>query len=409
MMKHFIKRGGVAALIVLLLAGAAAASGNIKIEKSVGTPNCTITGLTDPAAAYASGNLRFYNASSVPSNPQDVGTPLVATSISEIASSGGNPAYVEFYLGNNHDISVTVRYWNGTSNYGYGTLGYPDDKSGSGVTLALGPASTPSNQWLKNFTAGYAAAAPNAPGIGSVVEASQRDGTSLNQFLTLSVPVTYNPGTSPNIKQVATVSPGSTNYSIDVTYPGTGGTVTKYTNGTLVLSTATDPAVVPGTYQFVPKAYNWFDSTVGTPLDPPWTTLTSTGPTLVPVTWYFKRPSSGINTLSIPFTVSSGIWDGTTEITTGAPKTLTVQALIEKINEKAAQPTVKVFGWYDADTQKHVGLTAISYTGTAIDAGLTVATGDSVANILAASIVQDKPYQVSVDKDAFTMTLTGYK
>ncbi|MFA5113234.1 MAG: hypothetical protein WC529_02935 [Candidatus Margulisiibacteriota bacterium] len=406
-MKNFNIKGGLTALLVLLLAGAAFASGYIKIEKSIGSPDCTITGVSDPKAAYLAGELKFYNSASLPTPDQD-GTPLVPYgTIDELPAAGGKPAFNRFYFAENL-INITVRYKAG-GKYGYGTQGYSDDKTVT-QTLALGSNIASSMQWLKNFSANYFEEAPNAPTIGSVVEASQRDGSTTNQFLTLTVPVVCSE-TTPKVIQTAAVSPGTTKYSIDVTYPGAGGTATKYTNGTLVLSTSTDPLVIAGTYQFVPKAYNWFGSTVGAPLDPAWTTLTggTGGPTLVPVTWYFKRPSSGINTLSIPFTASSGIWDGTTEITTGAPKTLTVQALIEKINEKAAQQTVKVFGWYDADTQKHVGLTAISYSGTAIDTGLTVATGDSVANILAASIVQDRPYQVSVDKDAFTMTLTGYK
>jgi hypothetical protein len=339
-MRVNIIKGGWAFLILLLLVSPTFASGNIKIEKTAGTPDCTIKNasdsIVDPKAAYDGGKLKFYTA--VPGNPQDLGVPLVPNKVTDFAN------YVEFYFTQN-DSSVTLRCWDGT-HYGYGSSGYSDDKTKSEI-LKLGPASTPSNQWLKTFRTDYLADGPNAPDIGAIDESSKRDGSTTNQYLTLVVPVSYSEGAAPNIRQVSASSPAGKKYAITVTYPD-NTTQDFPTDSSITLSTRDNPKVVPGHYSFMPKAYNWFklDGTLAAKAKT-WDTLSNLPGTpaaadSIDITLKKKTGDFGINTIAFPFLPA---YDAA-----GTPIN-NVKALVAALNA-AGSGYVATFGYWDETTQK---------------------------------------------------------
>ena len=125
--------------------------------------------------------------------------------------------------------------------------------------------------------------------------------------------------------------------------------------------------------------------------------------------YHFNVNTTGVNTFSIPFSLSSAIKDnGGTEITPFA----TIADLIKAINAQGTGDPVTVFGWWDdsAAPQKHVGLTSIAYNpdGTVNPAGCLATGATDAATVLGMGIVPNRAYQVTV-KAATTFTLTGTK
>jgi hypothetical protein len=147
-----------------------------------------------------------------------------------------------------------------------------------------------------------------------------------------------------------------------------------------------------------------------------YTTLSGAG-ALTPTTetWNLKVSGTGINTFAIPFIANAAttkpISYETTTVGIFASLDIdgngihSVEDLIRAINTKAGSNIVTVFGWYDAATQKHVGLTSIAYP----DLAKSEHTGAvSAAVVLGASIVTGQPYQVTVTIEK-TFKLKGYK
>jgi len=128
------------------------------------------------------------------------------------------------------------------------------------------------------------------------------------------------------------------------------------------------------------------------------------------MTYSLEKPSTGINTIAIPFKLSQPIVHDA-GVSNGAvidldSNGLTVLELITAINIQAGENIVTVFGWYDAGEQEHVGLTSITYTDQGAIQG-TVTGAGSVSEILNTLIIQAQPYQVSVNKAAI-FKLKGY-
>ncbi|KAF0134073.1 MAG: hypothetical protein FD145_927 [Candidatus Saganbacteria bacterium] len=406
-----IKRGGVILfLLTLVLAEMVNASGSIKIEKTAGTPNCSITltsgaVLNDPLKAYNDGALKFYKTSSVPA-PNQAGVPLIPNRIDSVSTA--TPNYVSFYF-IEHDVDVTIRCFD-NKNFGYGSTAYNDGKSVS-QTLHLGSVISPSNQYLKTFQTDYLADSPNAPTIASVAESSLRDGDTQNQYLTLVVSVGYDQGAIPNRRMISASSPQGTSYAVEVIYPDKTKE-TLYTNGTISLSTKTNPKVTAGNYSFTPTAYNWYDNKAGVAKS--WDTLSGTGSSSGTVTWTLKKT---INTIAIPFTGLNAIegWDFANNKPEPTRDISTINGLISQINAQIkvqnAQAKVTVIGWFDETTQKHFGLTGITYdVNGSIDKIKTKYTGAaSVDEILNLATVTGRCYQVSVDEDQVKFKLTGTK
>lgn len=144
-----------------------------------------------------------------------------------------------------------------------------------------------------------------------------------------------------------------------------------------------------------------------------------------------SRPSTGINTISIPFVLPYPSGSPITirrlrtdplpgtSIDLDANGTITVHELIRSINSLRGANVVTVFGWWDKTNQKHMGLTSVAYAdpatpGSAIStaappAGSSFTGAASINDILNSSIAAGQPYQVSVNTDGVAFTLRGYK
>jgi hypothetical protein len=156
------------------------------------------------------------------------------------------------------------------------------------------------------------------------------------------------------------------------------------------------------TYYFEVTNTNWFSSSSSTVRS---YTIGGGVAAEAALEYGFTAEATGINTFSIPFDTTKVIRDKT-----GTPITFsTIGDLIKAINVQGTNNPVKVFGWWDRDGQKHVGLTSITPKADgSVTAANCTATGSDEAGILAYPIQQYWPYQVSVNSP-MTFKISGYK
>lgn len=132
----------------------------------------------------------------------------------------------------------------------------------------------------------------------------------------------------------------------------------------------------------------------------------------VTITWNLQKMTGGfgINTFNVPFDTSLGAVQDSTGIVVAQGANLTIAKMIEIINKQAGggKSVVEVFGYYDATTQKHIGLSGIVYNPTS-GAITGTAIGASDANTVLNTNINPYTtgYQVSVT-EAVTVTLQGF-
>lgn len=274
----------------------------------------------------------------------------------------------------------------------------------AGYTAMGEPVDIPVNTWLQNIIDTPPPPAGLAQQIGFTL--------AIKPIVTATLEIKAE---APFTGNYAPAYYGATGYHYQVTLAG---------NATIL--TEGDLAGAPGkvTFQLNPEkltagqnyslkayAYNAQTTEKGGTFPARWsaevlfTTVSAVGGGPITIIYNLNKPvgKTGVNTISIPFDLASGITDEK-----GNP-VKTIESLIKSINVVYGPNAVTVFGWYDETTQTHVGLTGIVYSGVNIDTVNSKYTGAaSVSVIKDADIVKGRSYQVTVNVDGTTVyKLTG--
>jgi len=291
--------------------------------------------------------------------------------------------------------TVWVRVWSGTPN----TAGSYYSTASNYSNGALSP-----DSGTLTATTSYKAAEPYTPSISQFEEATTRlvGGT----IPTSTLKVTSTAGSGPDglreITGYAWVMWRHDDFEPDPKVPLAGKT-------SQILELGAGEVTSGVTYDFKVRHANvWGNSGWSDPQS--YQVAGPDGAAATTEAWLLRKPGSktGVNTIAIPFNTNKEIKrksDGTkVDIST-------VNLLIEEINaQSGGVGTVKVFGWYDANTQMHKGLTYIAYEGASVNAGASIATtGEAASELLTRPIVQNRPYQISVSVDNVGVSLEGFK
>ena len=208
---------------------------------------------------------------------------------------------------------------------------------------------------------------------------------------------------------------GATGYHYQVTLAGNSTVLTEGdlsgAPGKITFQLDPEKLVAGQNYSLKAYAYNGQTTEKGGTFAARWsaevlfTTVSAVGGGPITIIYNLNKPTgkTGVNTISIPFDLASGITDEK------AKPIKTIESLIKSINTAYGSNVVTVFGWYDETTQTHVGLTGIAYSVADIDTANTKYTGAaSVSAIKDADLVKGRSYQVTVNTDGLTVyKLTG--
>jgi len=311
--------------------------------------------------------------------------------------AGNGGFYIDNQLNHVKGTKYYIRYWTTDNYYGNSEVEIP---------WAAGDP-VPADMTFTNFTPLYEAAAPKAP----LVEAEL-----IGYNLTLDPLVTVKI-TPPTNTQLASVSGGKFHYEVREG---------NWTSGTAVITGDTDttsfqlaPAAnleLGKTYYVGAYARNYFgDGPYSVPDEVVITDL-ALGTPEVEVTYSFVKGTGafGINTFNVPFDTSMGsvevVAGPITRVGLDVNETINIGNFVRLINEQAIEQgkgnsIVEVFGYYDATSQKHMGLAAI----TANSSGAVISS-TSIDGMTSTSTILDpyiEGYQVSVNTP-ITFTLKGY-
>jgi len=365
-----------------------------------------------PPQFNAGDNLRFFINNT---NPAPTAAGLGSTQINVTTASTANDAVYNIVPFG----TMTVLAENST-NYGRSSTGYNLNSLQNETMVFVGGAFK--TYRLISFTLPYQKQTPYAPTI-AVQESQVRVGSTTATKTTLNITVTPNTGTGTSMREVGGGSPS--NYALQIVRQGDTSSITTVDNTAGGTASITGPSlinqnsgtfVIDGSYLSSGDTYtitawnrNWFTaSDAGANKATQSWTLLGGGIFGGPMTevWTFEAPSglAHVNTMAVPFDFSKQIEDDTGTVITLS----TVEDLIIAINAQTVAGNVGVFGWYDEVTQKHVGLTSIAYSGTTVDTTLSVATGNTTANIVSTALEKNRPYQVTV-MQAGDLELTGTK
>jgi len=347
-----------------------------------------------------------------PAGGVKAGQSIVSTGA--IGDDNVNAGEFERLYGSGDSQGIFLRIWpNGKGagqNYG---------QSGQLTTSALGD--NPNETPLSSITCNWKLSAP--PGVNVTVGnyALSYDSPS-TQYLPSFLVTPTNVGAQSNINYVLDTNNNRIHYS-SIVYEicqapnqvADWSTLRTYSSGSIKETDATNPFYVMGNYYAV-RAYAINDvATSGGPYGTPVVFQIPPGiggGGVATETWTFYRPSgsSGINTMAIPFSGLSAIEGATIA---GGWQTVDVSSvgkLIAEINRQISPARVRVFGWYDAATQKHMGLTSITgYDASGIPTSGTFTGNTSLTNVVNATVSTGTSYQVSVDTDGVTFSLRGMK
>lgn len=311
-----------------------------------------------------------------------------------------------FYFGKsdgdfNNDDRFFIRYWfkEGTDVF-YGN-------SGEKVTSWAGGVIPPFSFPLTTYSV-YKAAAPYTPFITLVVqnETTQQElfpdsnasGTNLSNII-----IAFSSASFPGAGNITVEVKGDANHSkgylVQLKKDVNDFTAPDYeiptSNLAVSLNKQTTYAIyfsdLTATYYARVVAYNYFGETASAAVPFQVVEGGPPGGGIVSATYSFtKTLNLGINQFSVPMGTDI-MFDGTTLI-------VTMQDLINAINDKVGLGTVKTAGWWLASSQTMVGWTNLDSTPVRINGAAADPTGEQLQ--------QDKVYQMSVGAPV-TFNLTG--
>lgn len=278
-------------------------------------------------------NIEFFNSADIPPSPSSTSGRIGTFDYFDLGAG------VSQFQNAGVSGSIIIRSWDGDprikgSHYGKSQV----------FTATSG--STPASQYnvadIIAFQTEYLASEPlNAPTIGSISEANQREGDTQNVWLSLSVNFSYSQGSAPN-KVVATGY--DFKYWIGDTEPDDTDTdrMVDLTGTSWSLPT-TDPktgdSFGSGTYHFKVRAKNEYGPGLSWSAVKDWPTLAGgAGGPAASITYFLKKATDGtvgLNTVSIMHTVSFNI--------DGNPIN-NVENLVDAINSVAGAKVVEAVG-----------------------------------------------------------------
>ncbi|MFC1568068.1 hypothetical protein ACFL37_00025 [Candidatus Margulisiibacteriota bacterium] len=407
-LNNYIRRGLALAVIACALtllwcdSGLAATFGSISVKAGVPvTP--------DPAPNALPNNIRFFKNNSKPS-------PIAAGLSAPDVDASGSAADALYSINVTGTITVLVE-----KTAEYGRTNRAENMTTTKPAVMDFPGGAPkAYQLIDNISPWYLKEPPPAGTVAVQLLGYTPDLEPMLKFALSGVSTTNH-----EIASFATDN-GTGSYLFRVRQKDTSTWKYYSTSGTTFQPVPANalgsgqPFALNTVYEVQAAAKNWFVAADESNLN--WSPLAEQNTGSLPgggpfdVTFSLK---AGINTFSLPFIMNDStnkpVTIGGQNLDANDDGSVSVKELLSAIATEiyaSATSRVTVFAFYDESEQRHKGLAPVDLRPArdgkmSVSFGTRPTPGDNSSDILGATVVPNRPYQISVSADS-TFTLNGY-